>query len=211
MPKKNVLVVCNLNRSRSPFIAKEIKRYFDERGLSVDVKSAGVNVHNVNEFDDRTPLERRLVYDADVILPTDYSVTNLVISFMTNKGTNKFPGTTIRKIHPLNIPDVFLPYGVDINPENMDHVDRLKRDYIEMLCPRCASQYVERLYQEDLESAFSTNQGESQRYPHGLLRKAMEYRESMDITKRNRIYPMKIVEKALEFRMPGIARVVEKS
>ena len=213
---KKILVVCNLNRVRSPFIAKRLQEYYNDNDMDIDVSSAGVNVHHVRKHDDRQPLSKTLARNADVILPTDYSVTFKIIKMFSKES--KYSGSKfgearviMEKIHPLRISDAFLPEGYDFDPDNMDRKDVLIREYINRLDPKEASDFVERLYQSELEGFFKP-QKESYRYPNGLLKRGLEYLENQsDIYHENggnTIYPMELLDKALDHRIPRIVESI---
>lgn len=180
MAEKKVLVVCNLNSSRSQLIEDFLRGKY---GSEIDVNSAGIYVNRLREDDPRTPLTVDMLDDTDPVLATESE------NFYRIRYDYLHNDERIGKVHNLRIPDVFLTHPrAFISDPKIDYDEWFEitrnhpefqalRKYVASLDPRQASDLVEALYIRDQFSARQEKLATSNlKYPNDLLFKALEYR-----------------------------------
>ncbi len=197
MTCKKVLVLCNMNRTRSPYITNRLQDYCDEHDVDAYVMSAGIAAPPLDGY---TQVTKELVDDADVIFTMDYHTTNEIIKkYIRCEGQGLLRramaydsiDTNMKKLHNLNIPDIFIPEDADSKAlekmrERPDYVMREK--YLSGLDDLGSSAYVERMSVTDTEAAVFGDGDENMK---------------------NILVPISVLGKALDFRIEAIANFIK--
>ena len=178
---RKALVVCNLNRTRSKYIAKRLQQYCDGHDIDAEVYSAGIAAPMLDGY---TQVTKEMVDDADAIFTMDYHTTNeLMKKYIMNDRKGLLSRATERrnmgKLHNLRIPDIFIPEEADPGVLTRTRADEMRDAYLSGLDDMESSVYVERMSRADIERAVFGTVPEEQKnilVPSDVLKKTIDFR-----------------------------------